>query len=293
MGSPAAKRPSAAGAVVVRGDADAIDVLMVQHGHGNGWRLPVQSVGPDEFLASCAARAARTDAHLGIRLGTPIETAPVPDGAQPVAWWRARPIPGAISSVGDGIDHLAWLPAEVAAGHVAGTEQEHVIRRGIAVDDTVPILIARHGKAMARSDWSSRDQARPLTARGRRQASALKPLLMAYGVSRLASSTSTRCVKTLLPYATAEQLEVEGWATLSEEQAELNLKAVDKLMSRLIEQTLASGTPLAICGHRPVLPTMLTALGMPVMQLKPGASVVAHLDLSGHTLSFEHHPPRL
>ena len=27
--------------------------------------------------------------------------------------------------------------------------------------------------------------------------------------------------------------------------------------------------------------------------LATGASVVAHLDLSGHTLSFEHHPPRL
>lgn len=109
----------------------------------------------------------------------------------------------------------------------------------------------------------------------------------------MASSTSTRCVKTLLPYATAKQLENEGWATFSEEQAELNLKAVDKLMSRLIDQTLASGTALTICGHRPVLPTMLAALGIPAMQLKPGACVVAHLDANAQTLAFEHHPPKL
>jgi 8-oxo-dGTP diphosphatase len=159
--------------------------------------------------------------------------------------------------------------------------------------DTVPILIVRHGKAMARSDWSSRDQARPLTARGRRQAAALTPLLTAYGVARLASSTSTRCAKTLVPYGTAAQLEIEGWSTFSEEQAESSLKAVDKLMRRLIDQTLESRQPLAICGHRPVLPTVLAALGIPARQLRPGACVVAHLDPGGHRVGVEHHPPRL
>jgi 8-oxo-dGTP diphosphatase len=71
------------------------------------------------------------------------------------------------------------------------------------------------------------------------------------------------------------------------------LKAVDKLMRRLIDQTLESGQPLAICGHRPVLPTMLAALGIPDRQLRPGACVVAHLDPSGHRVGFEYHPPRL
>lgn len=289
MGSSKVKRPSSAGAVVVRGEAEAIDVLMVQQ--GPGWRLPVQSIGPDEYLASCAARAARTDAQLGIRLGAPIEAAPPPDGARPVAWWRAWAIPGT-SSIGDGIDHIAWVPADEAAGRVAGTDQEQVIRRGVALASTVPILVVRHGKAMARSDWSGRDQARPLAARGRRQANALRPLLFAFGITRLASSTSTRCVKTLVPYGTAEQLEIEGWATLTEEQGERNPKAVDKLMRRLVDQTLDGGVPLAICGHRPVLPAMLGALGIPTLPLKPGACVVAHLDPNGQALAFEHHPPK-
>ncbi|HEY3408299.1 MAG TPA: phosphoglycerate mutase family protein [Propionicimonas sp.] len=157
----------------------------------------------------------------------------------------------------------------------------------------MPIVIVRHGKAMARSDWSSRDQARPLTARGRRQAAGLASLLTAYGVTRLASSTSTRCVKTLVPYGAAAQLEIEGWSTFSEEQAEISLKAVDKLMRRLIDQTLESGQPLAICGHRPVLPTMLAAFGIPARQLRPGACVVAHLDPIGHRVGVEYHPPRL
>jgi 8-oxo-dGTP diphosphatase len=288
-----AKHPSAAGAVVVRGDAPGLDVLMVQVGHGAGWRLPMESLGPDEYLAACAARAARTDAHLGIRLGGPIAATTSGKAGSPVEWWRAQTTTPEIVTPGDGIDHVAWVPAEEAIAWTAGTGQELVIREGVALSNTVPILIVRHGRAMARSNWSGRDQARPLTARGRRQASALKPLLLAYGVTRLASSTSARCVKTLVPYGTAEQLEIEGWATFSEEQAELSLKAVDNLMRRLIDQTLDSGMPLAICGHRPVLPAMLAALGITAMPLKPGACVVAHLDPSRRTIAVEHHPPRL
>ena len=282
-----------AGAVVLRGALTSPDVLMVQQGAGGSWRLPVASMGPDEYVAACAARAARTDAQLGIRLGTPIAASSVGDGARPVAWWRAQVKAPGLASVGEGIDHIAWLPADEAAARAAGTGDELVIGRAVGLADTVPILILRHGKAMARSDWSSRDQARPLTARGRRQAAGLIPLLTAYGVARLASSTSTRCMKTLVPYGTAVQLEIEGWSTFSEEQAQLNLKAVDKLMRRLIDQTLESGQPLAICGHRPVLPTMLAALGIPARQLRPGACVVAHLDPSGHRVGVEHHPPRL
>ena len=287
------KRPSLAGAVVLRGEPSALEVLMIQQGAGGSWRLPVASMGPDEYVAACAARAARTDAQLGIRLGTPIAASPVGDGARPVAWWRAQVTISGLASVGDGIDHIVWLPAREAADRAAGTGDELVIGRAVALADTVPIMLVRHGKAMARSDWSGRDQARPLTARGRRQAVALTPLMAAYGVTRLASSTSTRCVKTLVPYGFAEQLEIEGWSTLSEEQAESSVRAVDKLMRRLIDQTLESGQPLAICGHRPVLPTMLAALGIPARHLRPGACVVAHLDPSGRRIGVEYHPPRL
>lgn len=282
-----------AGAVVLRGEPPAIDVLMVQQGAGGSWRLPVASIGPDEYVAACAARAGRTDAQVGMRLGPPIATSPVGEGVRPVAWWRAQVTKPEFASVGEGIEHIVWLPADEAAGRAAGTGDELVIGRAVALADTVPILLVRHGKAMARSAWSSRDQSRPLTARGRRQAGALTPLLTAYGVTRLASSTSTRCVKTLVPFGTAAQVEIEGWSTFSEEQAQVSLKAVDKLMGRLIDQTLESGEPLAICGHRPVLPTMFAALGIPARQLRPGACVVAHLDRNGHRLGFEYHPPKL
>ena len=282
-----------AGAVVFRGDPAAMDVLMVSRVLGVGgdflWR---RSGRMSTWRRVPPVRAVRmpcwgSGSEHRSRLPRPVTV---------LLGWRGggrRRRPRRSPRLATALTTSAWLPAGEAAGRAVGTGDELVIGRAVGLAETVPILIVRHGKAMARSDWSGRDRARPLTARGRRQAAALMPLLTAYGVTRLASSTSTRCLKTLVPFGTRAQLEIEGWATLSEEQAELSLKAVDKLMRRLIEQTLESGQPLAVCGHRPVLPTMLAALGIPARQLTPGACVVAHLDPDGHRLGFEQHQQRL
>ncbi|MGB7962503.1 MAG: histidine phosphatase family protein [Propionicimonas sp.] len=294
MGSRARKGKdvTAAGAVVVGGDHAAPEVLLVRQARDDRWRLPLATVDPGEYLAGCAARATQDDAQASVRLGVPVGQLPDPDEGRLVAWWRARATTTRPPTPGAGIEQVAWAPDVDAVRSLACASQQRAVRQALALTDSVPILLVRHTKAMQRSNWVGRDQARPLDARGRRQAANLIPLLAAYGITRLASSTSTRCVKTLLPYAKAERLEIEGWATLSEEQAEKNLKAVDNLMRRLIAQSLDMGTPLAICGHRPVLPTMLTALGIPTQPLQPGACMVAHLSPTGQTLAVEHHPPK-
>lgn len=291
MGSKGRRRKAvtAAGVVLLGGDPEHV-LLIRDPDRPDSWSLPTVPVGPGEYLPGCAVRAIPAEAKVRVRLGPPMGRADEDGDGRPVAWWRAHTSGALPLPHGDG--GLAWVPAvDAVDGVPAG--QQNVVRQGLDQPGTLPLLIVRHTKAMSRSNWSGRDQARPLDARGRRQAGALVPLLDAYGVARLASSTSTRCVKTLLPYAKAAQLEIEGWSTLSEEQAEGNLKAVDKLMKRLIRQAVESGLPLAICGHRPVLPTMLAALGVTNMALKPGACVVAHLTPAGSPLAVEHHPPRI
>lgn len=283
----------AAGAVVIAGDPAAPDVLLLRHIDDDRWRLPAADVTPGEYLPGCAARAVHHDAQIRVRLAVPIGHLAETDGGLEVAWWRAHAATPHPLTPGAGIDQVAWVPAPDAIDRLATAGQQEAVRQALALTDTVPIVIVRHTKAMPRSNWSGRDQARPLDARGRRQATSLIPLLGAYGIARLASSTSTRCVKTLLPYAKAAQLEIEGWTTLSEEQAETSLKAVDKLMRRMTAQTVEADLPLAVCGHRPVLPTMLAALGIPHRPLKPGACLVAHLTRSGLTLAVEHHDPRV
>ena len=65
------------------------------------------------------------------------------------------------------------------------------------------------------------------------------------------------------------------------------------LMKRLIGETAASGVPRAICGHRPVLPLMLEALGVPNRPMLTAAVLVAHLSPEGETVSVEWHKPRV
>lgn len=290
------KQITAAGAVVLRdGATSEPEVLLVHRPRYDDWSLPKGKIDPDEYLAGCAVRETREETAVSIRLGIPVNriTYPVGGGTKTVSYWRARVTSEGRHKPNSEIDQIAWLPASEAVTKVSYDDERPLIGQALELPDSVPLLIVRHGKAMLRSNWSGRDQARTLDERGRRQSQLLIPLLESYGVSRLASSTSVRCMKTLAPFAKAQRLEVEGWTTLSEEQAGHNPKAVDTLMRRLIKQALEAGTPMAICGHRPVLPLMLGAVGVPDRALQPGAAVVAHLNRKGETLAVEWHRPRV
>lgn len=287
------KKTTAAGAVVLREGDSGHEVLLVRRTDRDGWFLPQGKLAPDEYPAGCAVRRTLEQTAVGIRLGVPLGRIQHGEGsrAQTVAYWRAVAVSAGRSHATDEIDQVAWVPTGEAA-QLVPAEEWGLIERAVELPESIPLLIVRHGKAMSRADWKGRDQARPMTSRGRRQSQRMVALLDAFGVARLASSTSNRCMKTLAPYAKLHRLEVVGWTTLSEEQAEQNLKAVEKLIKRLARETVESGTPLAICGHRPVLPTMLAAFGIPNRPLRPATTVVAHLGPEGETLAVEWHDPR-
>ena len=75
---------------------------------------------------------------------------------------------------------------------------------------TSALLIVRHAKAEKRDRWEGRDPKRPLNELGEVQAEALIPLLHAFGVARVVTSTSTRCVQTVQPYAAEQVLPTDG-----------------------------------------------------------------------------------
>src|SRR5690606_2783216 len=68
---------------------------------------------------------------------------------------------------------------------------------------TFPIVVLRHAKAAARSDWDGPDASRPLTARGRTQAESIVGMLRAFGVRKIITSDAVRCVETVTPLAAA------------------------------------------------------------------------------------------
>jgi 8-oxo-dGTP pyrophosphatase MutT (NUDIX family)/phosphohistidine phosphatase SixA len=293
----AGKKVAAAGTVVLRPVTDGEpEVLLVHRPRYNDWSLPKGKIDPDEYLAGCAVRETLEESGVDVRLGMPLDqiTYPVGGGTKTVSYWLAQAIGEGSRKPDEEVDEVLWLPASEAMEQVTYDDERPLITQALELPgNTTPLVIVRHGKAMLRANWTGRDRARTLNERGRRQSRLLVPLLEAFGVGRLASSSAVRCMKTLQPYARAHRLEVEGWSTLTEEEGEKSPKAVVTLTNRLARQAVESGVPLAICCHRPVLPLMLEALGIPARSLQPGAAIVAHLDPSAKVLAVEVHKPRI
>ncbi len=286
----------AAGSVVFRRGPDGQrEVLLVHRPRYDDWSLPKGKLDPDEYLAACAVRETREETSVRVRLGLPVDKIryPISTGMKTVHYWRGQ-LDGEQPHVpSDEVDEVAWLSITQALRQVSYPDERAILRQAVELPDSTPLVIVRHAKAMLRANWGGRDVGRPLDERGRRQARALVPLLDAYGIRRLASSSANRCLRTLQPHAKAHRLEVEGWSVLTEEQGTKDPAAVSTLVRRLAQQTADTGTPLAICGHRPVLPAMLDALGVPTRALPPAAAVVLHLGPDAKLQALEVHKSRL
>lgn len=270
-------------------------VLVVHRPAYDDWSLPKGKLETDEYLASAARRETLEETGADVRLGPPVPsiTYRVGGGTKTVHYWQGIVI-GTTKRAGDAeVDKIAWLTPKAALERLTYADEREVLRAGLAIPETTPFLVVRHAQAMQRRHWSGRDQARPLTNRGRKQSRALVPLLASYGVESLASSSSTRCVQTLQPYEKDSGLDTVKWSTLSEEQGCDQPKAVKLLMQRLVAEATGSGVPTAVCGHRPVLPAMLEAIGIPPRPMKVAAVAVAHLGADGKPVAIEWHKPRI
>lgn len=284
----------AAGTVTLREDDRKRQVLLVHRPSYDDWSLPKGHLEPDEYEAVAAGRETWEETGVTVALGRPVRTIryPVRAGEKIVHYWLAHPKTTARRKPDKEVDKVAWLTPQAAMKRMTYADEKAVLAEALELGPTTPFLIVRHGKAMDRKHWSGRDQARPVTARGRKQARALIPLLESFDVQQAFSSTSTRCVQTLQPYARRRDLDVKGWSLLSEEVGEPHLQDVGKLIRRLAKEAADQGTPTAVCGHRPVLPTMVESLGIKSRMMQTAATVIAHLDPSGTAVAVEFHRPR-
>lgn len=296
MAASKVRRISGAGTVTFRPGSNGVpDVLLVHRPRYDDWSLPKGKVDADEYLPGCAARETWEETGARVRLGVPVDRIayPVGGGVKQVSYWRARVADEGRHQPGSEVDEAAWFSVPRALRQLTYVDERAVLQQAVNLGDSVPLLIVRHAKAMLRAHWSGRDQARPLDGRGRRQARLLVPLLEAYGIERLVSSSSVRCTKTLQPFAKSAKLDVETWNALTEEQAKADPSAAVTMMRRLTAAIAASGVPTAVCGHRPVLPAMMEAAGLVAKSLQPGAALVAHLRPDGEVLAVEVHKPRI
>lgn len=283
---------TAAGVVALDTSGREPKVLLVHRPSYDDWSLPKGKIHADESLPACAARETYEETRVRVRLQAALGSIRYRNGGglKEVHYWRASAVSAKRRRPDAEVDKVVWVTVRTALHRMTYGDERSLVDRALALPETTPFLVVRHGKAMERKNWTGRDQARPVNARGRKQSESLVPLLSAYGIAHLDSSSSTRCVQTLKPFAKASGQEVHTWSTLSEELAEGREKDVLKLMRRL-RTAAAAGVPTAVCGHRPVLPTMLTGVALEPRPMQTAAVAIAHLDASGATVATEFHKP--
>lgn len=277
-------RVIAAGTVTTRksgsgGNGPPVEVLLVHRPKYDDWSFPKGKLEAYEHPTTAAARETIEETGLDVRLGPPLpsQTYPLDAAGQRrkvVHYWTARVVGDDDVSAftpNSEIDEVAWVPVDKARRLLTYVHDRDTLEVALGLRKrSAPLIVLRHAKARARNSWRQDDTERPLTKAGEVQAEQLVPILAAYGTSRLISSSSKRCWTTLAPFAdvTGHELEETHW--LSEEG--FSLVEATKIMDAL----LATKEPTAVCSHRPVLPAVWKALGVPEVPLEPGSLAVIH-----------------
>jgi 8-oxo-dGTP diphosphatase len=294
----------AAGALVWRVRQGRLQVVLVHRPRYKDWSWPKGKLEPGEHVVTAAVREVEEETGLDVVLGRPLPGLeyPLADGRRKrVHYWSAqlagrpdRPAvharPPAQHASADEIDRVRWVDADVARRRLTREDDRQPLDALVDAHtkgrlDTRALVVVRHGRARSRASWSRGEATRPLTEAGRRQAAALVPTLSAYGVVEMITSPWTRCRATVAPYAESAGITPVQDEPLTEAQ---HAEQPDKTAA-VVAAALRTGSDVAVCTHRPVLPTVLGVIGeharrqvadrLPAEDpyLRPGQVLVAHV----------------
>ncbi len=264
----------AAGTVVLRKGR----VLLVHRPKYQDWSFPKGKQDPGEPEVITAVRETVEETGVEVRLGRPLPSQAYlqHDGRTKVVhYWRGQVVgdPDVSSyAANHEVDEVAWVPLERAARLLTYRRDRQTLDDAIEHRQrTTPLVLLRHAKAIGRKHWSQADPLRPLTEVGCEQARAIAPVLAAYGVTRVVTSSSVRCLQTVEPYAEEHVLAISRSEVLSEEHPSNPDDAV-----ALLDELMNDREPTVLCSHRPLLPALLARVGIDVPTLSPGDLVVVH-----------------
>lgn len=244
----------AAGAVLWSETPDGLRVALVHRPRYDDWSLPKGKVDPGEHLLETAVREIAEETGQAVRLGRPLGASTYLTEGLPkrVHYWCGEALGGAFVP-DDEVDALGWHDVAEARELVRRDSDRAVLDEFVRLPHrTAPLLVLRHGKALARKSWEPPDPERPLAEEGQRQAARLVGLLSAYGETDVRCSPSLRCRQTVQPYLAATgaalglepALSEEGWADEPDRTRALFGELLDK------------GAATLVCSHRPLLPAL-------------------------------------
>ncbi|MFC4242307.1 NUDIX domain-containing protein [Gryllotalpicola reticulitermitis] len=303
----------AAGAVCWRLIGDEVRVLVIHRPRYDDLTLPKGKVDPGETLPQTAVREVREETGLSVTLGVPLSQTryQVAHGREKVVhYWTAEVTEAGVKASrfhpNAEVDAVHWMPlakAKVALSyeHDSALLDEFERIHAEAGGSTFGVIVLRHAKALARSDWKGSDAERPLAARGLQQAQRIVTTLRAWSPRRVISSPAVRCASTVAPFARAADRKVRYEPGISQDAWDDGAGDIEAVVAKRV----SSAKTAILCSHRPVLPDILRELAYAAgsemgdriraaASLEPAAFSIVHLSVehpSAGILAIETHNP--
>lgn len=305
----------AAGGVVWRVVDDKLRILLIHRTKYRDVTLPKGKVDPGEMLAETAAREIHEETGIRVALGVPVGVSRyrLPSKRTKIVhYWSAEATEPAIRTSAfvpnREIAALEWVTPKKALKHLSYPVDVEIVENFVRLVDegvlrTFPIIALRHAKALTREEWEGKDAARPLSARGKKQASSIVGPLTAFGARKLISSPATRCVKTVAPLSAALGRKIETTKLISQdawEDGRSDARAI-------VGERVRARKPAILCSHGPVLPDILSEIALATgtlrgsylgsaSALEPAAFSVVHLSVDNPgsgIVAIETHAPKV
>jgi 8-oxo-(d)GTP phosphatase len=286
----------AAGTVIFKGKGLNQKIAVIHRPHREDWSFPKGKIDAPESAPAAAVRETLEETGLHVVLHqslTPQEYI-FDNLPKTVFYWRARLVKPPVFVPNEEADQLVWVSLKAALKLLTYEVDRQLAKEAFKAKDTKPLILLRHATAEKRIEWSDRyskaippDSFRPLTPAGIMQSHLIGDLLSAFGINKVVSSDSIRCIATVSPYAASQELALEAHQTLSELGWEFNNKSGLKLIRKLA----LVNQPVVICGHRPALPALAQAIGNEFdfgdidASLPPAGVLIIHRDLRNETIN--------
>ena len=272
----------AAGSVIWRKVNGEVQIALVHRPRYDDWSLPKGKQDPGESTIACAYRETLEETNLKVNFGPYIGDIEyfVADGLKQVFYWSARLADDSPEfHPNDEVDALEWYSINDAVEKVTRDSDREIIEKFNDVAfDSYPLIMLRHAKAIAREEWQSEDEDRPLEQLGQQQARRMLSLYQVYGLTQIHTSDAVRCHDTVEQMAKALGIAMKITNKISEYTWKKNKeKAID-----YAKDLIKENEPILLCSHNPVLPRMMEKLtkkidfDYPSNKLEPGESWVLH-----------------
>ena len=286
----------AAGTVVFKGRGLNQKIAVIHRPHREDWSFPKGKIDAPESAPAAAVRETleETGLHVVLHQSLSPQEYIFDNLPKTVFYWRARLVKPPVFVPNDEADQLVWVSLKAALKLLTYEVDRQLAKEAFKAKDTNPLILLRHATAEKRIEWSDRyskaippDSFRPLTPAGIMQSHLIGDLLSAFGINKVVSSDSIRCVATVSPYAASQELALEAHQNLSELGWEFNNKSGLKLIRKLA----MLNQPVVICGHRPALPALAQAIGDEFdfgdidASLPPAGMLIIHRDLRNKTIN--------